>query len=107
MDGAVFGNDDCFPKIRLFHYDGNAIPGASKMEFQITKPSMKFECFNDDPHSEVLAKTIPLKGTKGQFVLQLPEFLTRGTYEGRLAAIDSAGNYVGVGGDYIVLSVIK
>jgi hypothetical protein len=91
----------------LFRYDGSAIPKAAKMEFQITKPSMKFECFNDDPHSEVLAKTIPLKGTKGQFVLQLPEFLSRGTYEGRLAALDSAGNYVGVAGDHIVLSVIK
>lgn len=91
----------------LFRYDGSAIPKASKMEFQITKPSMKFECFNDNPHSEVLAKTIPLKGTKGQFVLQLPEFLSRGTYEGRLAALDSAGNYVGVAGDHIVLSVMK
>jgi hypothetical protein len=91
----------------LFRYDGSAIPKTAKMEFQITKPSVKFECFNDNPHSDVLVKTIPLKGSKGQFVLQLPEFPSRGTYEGRLAALDASGNYVGVAGDHIILSVIK
>jgi hypothetical protein len=86
-------------------FDATNIPNAKTVQFEITRLSQSFEDQNSNEPSHVILTTLKAMNDKGSFQIARTLFPSRGNYQARLRAFDSAGRQVGMSGDFILISV--
>jgi len=86
-------------------YDLSNLARATTAHLEITKLSQYFEEQNTRNESKVLLRTLTSNKSSGTFTLNHSDFPSRGFYQARIKAFDSAGKQVGLSSDYISLSV--
>lgn len=85
--------------------NATAIPGARRVELEITRPNLTFESQNSLEESRVVMKRLQCDTSGGAIDLNRDMFPAAGIYEVRPRAIGKDGSSVGVPGDHIVISV--